>query len=77
MNDNYFVSLKFSGLSSMTVPMYIAEVSPPHVRGRLVSVNQLFITGGQFVASCVDGFFSADEKNGWRCAFIAIQSTLY
>lgn len=50
----------------MTVPMYIAEVSPPHVRGRLVSVNNLFITGGQFVASCVDGLFSVDEINGWR-----------
>ncbi|CAK8683228.1 unnamed protein product [Clavelina lepadiformis] len=54
------------GLTSMTVPMYIAEVSPHHIRGRLVTVNNLFITGGQFFASCVDGFFSADKKDGWR-----------
>ena len=50
----------------MTVPMYIAEVAPAHVRGRLVVINNVFITGGQFVASCVDGFFSNDEINGWR-----------
>uniref|UniRef100_H2Z8X3 Major facilitator superfamily (MFS) profile domain-containing protein n=1 Tax=Ciona savignyi TaxID=51511 RepID=H2Z8X3_CIOSA len=53
-------------LVSMTVPMYIAEVAPTNVRGRLVSVNNLFITGGQFVASCVDGLFSSDVENGWR-----------
>jgi len=50
----------------MTVPMYIAEVAPAHIRGRLVTVNNLFITGGQFIASCVDGVFSADKANGWR-----------
>nr|XP_018670589.1 proton myo-inositol cotransporter-like isoform X1 [Ciona intestinalis] len=54
------------GLASMTVPMYIAEVSPSNVRGRLVSINNLFITGGQFVASCVDGAFSSDVEDGWR-----------
>lgn len=50
----------------MTVPMYIAECAPVHLRGRLVTVNNLFITGGQFVASVLDGVFSYDKKNGWR-----------
>lgn len=54
------------GLASMTVPMYIAECAPVHLRGRLVTVNNLFITGGQFVASILDGVFSYDKKNGWR-----------
>ncbi|XP_033126179.1 proton myo-inositol cotransporter-like isoform X2 [Anneissia japonica] len=54
------------GLASMTVPMYIAEASPSHVRGRLVTVNNLFITGGQLVASIVDGLFSENADNGWR-----------
>ncbi|XP_071960236.1 proton myo-inositol cotransporter-like isoform X2 [Antedon mediterranea] len=54
------------GFASMTVPMYIAEASPSHVRGRLVTVNNLFITGGQLVASVVDGLFSNDTENGWR-----------
>lgn len=50
----------------MTVPVYIAEVSPPHLRGQLVTINTLFITGGQFMASVVDGVFSYVEHDGWR-----------
>ncbi|KAL6106290.1 slc2a13 [Pungitius sinensis] len=54
------------GIASMTVPVYIAEVSPPHRRGQLVTINSLFITGGQFVASVVDGAFSYVGRGGWR-----------
>lgn len=54
------------GLASMTVPVYIAEVAPAELRGVLVSVNQVFVTGGLFIASCVDGVFSTDTVNGWR-----------
>lgn len=50
----------------MTVPVYIAEASPPHLRGQLVTVNTLFITGGQFTASLVDGAFSYLQHDGWR-----------
>lgn len=54
------------GLASMTVPVYIAEAAPTHLRGRLVTLNALFITGGQFIASVVDGIFCTDKENGWR-----------
>ncbi|XP_008289638.1 proton myo-inositol cotransporter isoform X3 [Stegastes partitus] len=54
------------GIASMTVPVYIAEVSPPHLRGQLVTINSLFITGGQFIASVVDGAFSYMSHDGWR-----------
>lgn len=54
------------GLASMTVPVYIAEVSPAGLRGLLVTINQVFITGGQFVANISDGLFSSDAVNGWR-----------
>ncbi|XP_010899068.1 proton myo-inositol cotransporter [Esox lucius] len=54
------------GIASMTVPVYIAEASPPHLRGQLVTINTLFITGGQFAASIVDGAFSYLHHDGWR-----------
>ncbi|XP_029901216.1 proton myo-inositol cotransporter-like [Myripristis murdjan] len=54
------------GIASMTVPVYIAEASPPHLRGQLVTVNTLFITGGQFTASLIDGAFSYLRRDGWR-----------
>ena len=53
------------GLASMSVPMYISEASPPHLRGLLVSCNVLVITFGQFVAACVCGAFSETDR-GWK-----------
>ena len=53
------------GLASMSVPMYIAESAPAHMRGKLVVLNLMFITGGQFVATLIDGSFSAVNE-GWR-----------
>jgi SP family arabinose:H+ symporter-like MFS transporter len=38
------------GLASNLSPMYIAEISPAHVRGRLVSINQLTIVIGVLLA---------------------------
>jgi len=52
--------------------MYIAECAPSHQRGKLVTVNNLFITGGQFIASIVAGIFSSDYENGWRYVFSVI-----
>ncbi|XP_035829186.1 proton myo-inositol cotransporter [Aplysia californica] len=54
------------GFASMTVPVYIAECAPAELRGRLVTVNNLFITGGQFVASLMDGALSYVQPDGWR-----------
>ena len=57
--------------------MYIAESSPSHMRGRLVTWNNIFITGGQFVASIVDGIFSFDKKNGWRFVYNNLSYYIY
>ncbi|XP_061140145.1 proton myo-inositol cotransporter-like isoform X1 [Syngnathus typhle] len=54
------------GVASMTLPVYIAEVSPPHMRGQLVTVITVLITAGQFIASVVDGAFSYMKHDGWR-----------
>ncbi|XP_019895925.1 solute carrier family 2 member 13b isoform X2 [Esox lucius] len=54
------------GIASMTVPVYIAEVSPSHLRGQLVTIYTLFITGGQFIASVMDGAFTYLQHDGWR-----------
>ncbi|RLN57395.1 hypothetical protein BBJ28_00002693 [Nothophytophthora sp. Chile5] len=49
----------------MTVPLYIAEVSPPDIRGRLVSLNTALVTGGQFFSGVLDALL-ADVDGGWR-----------
>jgi len=42
------------GLASNLSPMYIAEISPAHVRGRFVSINQLTIVIGILAAQVVN-----------------------
>lgn len=55
------------GLASVIVPMYIAEISPADVRGRLTSLNQLMITIGILVAYIVDYLLS--PYAAWRWMF--------
>ncbi|XP_002170330.4 proton myo-inositol cotransporter isoform X1 [Hydra vulgaris] len=54
------------GLVSMAVPLYIAEAAPSNMRGKLVTINVLFITFGQFFASLLNGAFSHIKKDSWR-----------
>ncbi|ETV84749.1 hypothetical protein, variant 4 [Aphanomyces astaci] len=53
------------GISSMTIPVYIAETSLPEFRGTLVSLNTLMVTFGQFFATVFDGVLSS-TPDGWR-----------
>ena len=46
------------GVASMTAPLYIAEASPAKIRGALVTMNVLFITGGQFLSYCTNLAFT-------------------
>lgn len=62
-----FISGLGVGIVSMAVPLYIAEMSPPHNRGALVSLNQLCITLGILIAYLVTFLFSADGE--WRDMF--------
>ena len=47
------------GLASNVSPVYISEISPPHWRGRLVSLNQLALVTGILLAQIVDWRISA------------------
>lgn len=63
------------GVASMASPMYIAEVSPARMRGRMVSVNQFAIVTGMLAIYFVNLFVSrlGDEawnvSTGWRWMF--------
>ena len=72
------------GLASGISPMYIAEISPAHLRGRLVSLNQLAIVFGILLAQVMnwliarpipDGatmheiLVSWNGQSGWRWMF--------
>jgi len=42
------------GIALNLSPMYIAEMSPPHIRGKMVSVNQLMVMFGILAAQIVN-----------------------
>jgi SP family arabinose:H+ symporter-like MFS transporter len=74
------------GLASNLSPMYIAELTPAHLRGKFVSVNQLTIVIGVLVAQFVNWLiaqpvaetataqeilYSWNGQTGWRWMFAA------
>jgi len=65
------------GLASMLSPMYIAEIAPAGIRGRLVSWNQFAIVLGILVVYFVNWFIArqGDEQwnmtTGWRWMFLS------
>lgn len=58
------------GMTSMVVPTYLAEVAPSRVRGRIVGINSLLVTGGQVIAYVVDAAFY-NLPHGWRWMVLA------
>ena len=63
------------GIASMLSPMYIAEVSPPQIRGKLVSFNQFAIIFGMLVVYFVNYYIAGrgdqqwNVNSGWRWMF--------
>jgi sugar porter (SP) family MFS transporter len=57
------------GMASMLSPMYIAEVSPAHLRGRMVAINQLTIVIGILVTNLVNYTLRNNGEDAWRWMF--------
>jgi sugar porter (SP) family MFS transporter len=63
------------GAASMTSPMYIAEISPAKIRGRMVSVNQFAIVFGMLLVYFVNYYIAGlgdqtwNTETGWRWMF--------
>jgi sugar porter (SP) family MFS transporter len=57
------------GVASVLAPLYIAEVSPPHLRGRLVSLNQMAIVTGILAAYAVNWLLASLGPSSWRWMF--------
>ncbi len=60
------------GLASGVSPMYIAEISPAHLRGRLVSLNQLAIVFGILLAQVVNWLIAQPVPPGFTAQQILV-----
>jgi len=79
-----FVAARFAGgvaVGGVSVlsPMYIAEVSPPQIRGRMGATYQLSITVGIFISYCINYWLRNHGPGNWRWMFIsgALPSVLF
>jgi len=64
------------GLTSVAAPMYIAELSPPRNRGKLVSLFQLAITIGILLSYVVDRALAPDHAWRWMLGLAFIPGAL-
>jgi len=58
------------GMASNLSPMYIAEVAPAHIRGRLVATNQLTIVIGILAAQVANWLIARPVPDGATAEFI-------
>lgn len=65
------------GLASVVSPMFIAEVSPPRIRGALVTVNQLAIVVGLSCAVVVSYYLSFGDHWRWMLASNAVPVPIF
>jgi sugar porter (SP) family MFS transporter len=67
------------GVASMLSPLYIAEVSPAHLRGRLVTLSQMAIVTGILCAYVINWMLADLGINSWRWMFASafIPSVLF
>jgi sugar porter (SP) family MFS transporter len=57
------------GAASMTSPMYIAEVSPARLRGRMVSLNQFAIVTGMLLVGIVNYAIARSGSDTWNADY--------
>jgi len=56
------------GAAATTCPLYLAEMAPAHRRGRMVTINELMIVTGQFLAFAMNAILDAliKDPHVWR-----------
>lgn len=79
-----FVFFRFTsgfavGASSVVGPMYISEIAPAHLRGRLAGMFQLNIVAGIFIAYLTNFLFVGLGDQAWRymLGIMVIPSALF
>jgi len=65
------------GVLSFTAPIYLAEIAPENIRGSMVSLYQLMIAIGVFLAFLSDTAFSYSGNWHWMLGIIAIPGALF
>ncbi len=83
-NLTFFVAARFvGGIAvggvSLLSPLYVAEVAPPSVRGRLGALYQMLIVTGIIVSYSINYLLRNTGANNWRWMFLTgvVPSTVF
>jgi sugar porter (SP) family MFS transporter len=56
------------GIASISTPMYIAEITPARIRGRMVAMNQIAIVSGIAATAFMNYYIAGQGDQAWNIA---------
>jgi len=65
------------GVASFVAPLYISEIAPVDIRGKLVSINQLALTSGIVASYLIDYVFADTQAWRWMFAMAVIPAAAF
>jgi SP family galactose:H+ symporter-like MFS transporter len=65
------------GVASFVAPLYISEIAPVAIRGKLVSINQVALTSGIVLSYLVDYAFAPSQAWRWMFAMAVIPAAAF
>jgi sugar porter (SP) family MFS transporter len=65
------------GVASFVAPLYISEIAPVAIRGKLVSINQVALTTGIVISYLIDYAFSGAHAWRWMFALAAVPASVF
>jgi sugar porter (SP) family MFS transporter len=65
------------GIASFVAPLYISEIAPVAIRGKLVSINQVALTSGIVISYCIDYAFAGSQAWRWMFAMAVIPAAAF
>jgi len=65
------------GIASFVAPLYISEIAPVAIRGKLVSINQVALTSGIVLSYCIDYAFAGSQAWRWMFAMAVIPAAAF
>jgi SP family galactose:H+ symporter-like MFS transporter len=65
------------GVASFVAPLYISEIAPVAIRGKLVSVNQVALTTGIVVSYLIDYAFAGHQAWRWMFAMAVVPAVAF
>jgi SP family galactose:H+ symporter-like MFS transporter len=81
INAYFLISIRFFlgiaiGIASYTAPLYLAELSPRDIRGKIIAFYQLMIAAGLLAAYCSDMVFTPSGSWRWMLGIAAFPAML-